>query len=315
VAQPNGGPGRARNTGIGRARGEFVAFLDADDLWLPHKLERFWVIQLSQILNLGISIIVISGIAYFPGFLGVNLVVSLLLVKFKDLSYVNNIPITIMIPTLNEEKNIYSTLLSIKNQDYEGEIKIIIIDNDSSDHTVDEIKKATLALKLDIKILSEEKKGKNNALNKGLGEVMTTYVITLDADTTLHPCAIKILVSSICDSKAASIAGGVLVKNDNKNLLTRMQKFDYAMSITSIKNMQSHFGSTLVAQGAFSIFHTDTVRAIGGWDDYIGEDIILTWKMLQLKKQVLFEPRALGFTMVPEKLKHLSFKGAGGQEE
>lgn len=36
----NGGPARARNLGIRESRGEFVAFLDADDLWLPHKLDR-----------------------------------------------------------------------------------------------------------------------------------------------------------------------------------------------------------------------------------------------------------------------------------
>src|SRR5436190_1570422 len=40
VRQPNGGPARARNTGIGRSRGRLVAFLDADDVWLPEKLER-----------------------------------------------------------------------------------------------------------------------------------------------------------------------------------------------------------------------------------------------------------------------------------
>ncbi len=34
----NGGPARARNVGLGAARGRYVCFLDADDLWHPEKL-------------------------------------------------------------------------------------------------------------------------------------------------------------------------------------------------------------------------------------------------------------------------------------
>lgn len=39
IRTAQGGPGKARNLGVERARNELVAFIDADDEWLPRKLD------------------------------------------------------------------------------------------------------------------------------------------------------------------------------------------------------------------------------------------------------------------------------------
>ena len=48
IYQENQGQGGARNTGIAHARGEFISFLDDDDLWLPDCLETVMAVLRSR---------------------------------------------------------------------------------------------------------------------------------------------------------------------------------------------------------------------------------------------------------------------------
>lgn len=60
ITQPNGGRSAARNTGLAHARGEYMAFLDADDMFLPNTLQDLYDAAQQEACDLVIGEIVAS---------------------------------------------------------------------------------------------------------------------------------------------------------------------------------------------------------------------------------------------------------------
>jgi biofilm PGA synthesis N-glycosyltransferase PgaC len=288
--------------------------------WLSHGLAFAWMIfsivlsipwvkDLGELVTEPVAIAFITGIAYIPGYINAFMVVSLLFDRqpsFKTLHPKE--AVSILIACWNEEKGIVSTLQQLAKQDYEGEMQIYVIDNNSTDHTAEVAERLGKELGLNIRVIFEETPGKNHALNKALQYVETQLLITLDADTLLHPQAVRRLVSRMksAPEDVCAVAGAVLVRNSRENWLARIQEWDYFLGIASIKRLQGLYQGTLVAQGAYSLYLTDAIKEVGGWPDAIGEDIVLTWAFLERNYKVFFEPTAIAFTDVPTEFSHFA---------
>lgn len=267
-----------------------------------------WINDLAHLVSLIPALIIILSIALIPGFMYMFLLISYLTDSRKNKPY-NGVypPVTILVAAYNEENSIEFTLNSLKNQKYQGLIEIILIDDGSTDKTVAKAKK----LKWDnLQILKAQHKGKAAALNLALTHVTTDYIITIDADTYLQPSAIKYLMTKLLTGPEGTIAcaGSVYVKNSRATLMTRIQEWDYFHAIAVIKRSQSFYQGTLVAQGAFSVYTKKSLEEVNGWPEVVGEDIVLTWALLNKGYRIDFAELAISFTNVPETYKQFFFQ-------
>jgi len=270
-------------------------------------LSQPWIRDLTLSFGAPVAWIIVSLVAYLPGYVVSLMAMSLILDRQPRLTVVYpTTALTIIVAARNEQSGIAETIRCLGASDYAGAITVILADNGSTDETIVRAERAAGLIGVDLLVVREQRAGKSNALNAALVHVSTKYVITVDADTLLHRDALRRLISRLesAPENTVAVAGTVLVRNSRNNMLTRMQEWDYYLGIAGVKRMQGLYQSTLVAQGAFSVYLTDSVRGIGGWPDAIGEDIVMTWKLLEQGDRVIFEPTAVAFTDAPDELRH-----------
>jgi biofilm PGA synthesis N-glycosyltransferase PgaC len=217
--------------------------------------------------------------------------------------------VTVLIAASNESDAIVRTLEQIAGVMYGGSVEVVVTDNNSTDDTAVLADAAGERFGLHYRRVFEPRHGKHDALNAALASVTTPLVVTVDADTHLQHESLTRLVVRLTSrpqgQHVSACAAALVAENPLASFVTRMQQWDYRLGINGVKRMQAAYNTALVAQGAFSGYWTSDLRAVGGWPDAIGEDIVLTWAMLGSRGIVQYEPLALGFTVVPEKLDRL----------
>jgi cellulose synthase/poly-beta-1,6-N-acetylglucosamine synthase-like glycosyltransferase len=223
----------------------------------------------------------------------------------KDAIELSEYPeVTVIVPCYNEERTIEKTVRSLLALDYPNDkLNLILIDDGSQDSTWEVIK--SFEALGNVRTFKKENGGKYTALNLGLKHTKTPYVGCLDADSFVHPQALKRIISYfLADEETMAVCPSIIV-HDPKNILQKAQKAEYDMAIYT-KKMLGFMGGIHVTPGPFSIFRTKVFDNIGPYERFHGtEDQGVALKMQAHGLKIDHCPDAYVYTVSPNTIPKL----------
>ncbi len=208
--------------------------------------------------------------------------------------------VAVLIPAYNEEKVIVRTIRSVMMSNYKN-IRIIVIDDGSSDKTYDVAREAYPAdiASSRLTVLTKPNGGKADALNYALERIDEELYVGIDADGVIAHDAITNLVPHFANPKIGAVAGNAKVGN-RVNLWTRWQALEYITSQNFERRALDLFDVVTVVPGAIGAWRTAPVKTGGGYhSNTVAEDADLTMNLLEQGYSVIYEDQALAFTEAP----------------
>ncbi|MCX9011070.1 MAG: glycosyltransferase [Candidatus Methanoperedens sp.] len=210
--------------------------------------------------------------------------------------------ISIIIPAYNEEITISSCIESMLHLNYPC-YEIIVIDDGSSDNTFSE---ASKFVDKGVKVIRQENTGKPGAINTGIRRASGEIVITVDADSKLHPDALTWISRRFSrNHRLGAVAGNVKIEKP-RGMLKVLQSLEYTTAINLGRKSQSLLHCVMIVPGAIAALKTSVLHEVGYFPlDTFAEDFDITMKILQAGYHVEYESRAIAFTQAPESIEDL----------
>ena len=186
--------------------------------------------------------------------------------------------ITIVIPSYNEENYIYNTLWRISRQKFEGKIRVLVADNNSTDTTIERISKASEDFdNLQIELVQGGKVG--FARNNGAKLVTTPFILFMDADSLLQGENVFVEVEKYLNKyDIISVKQKSVIRNDFKSVLT-YKILDWIRKIMPIT----------FCTGCFFLISKSKFNQLGGFDETLqnSEDFWLSKQIPKSKFKIL----------------------------
>ena len=235
--------------------------------------------------------------------------------------------VSILVPAFQESDTIASALRSLIELDYPL-YEIIVVDDGSPDDTYE---KASAFIgdhgRCRMRLFRKPNGGKWSALNLAFGQASGELILCIDADSRLSRDALKRLVAHMDDPGVAGVSGQITVRN-RRNILTRLQAYEYIVANGGLRSAQSLLGAVLVVPGPIGLYRRAALQGVsaatggaatggaatGGIDhplrpgevpgpfshETFAEDFQLSLTILAAGGRIVYEPRALSYTKSPD---------------
>src|SRR5437899_7432219 len=267
--------------------------------------------------------------------------------------------ITIIAPAHNEEASIRVAVRNLLDLDY-PELEVIVVNDGSEDRTLEEMREEfrlrpvravyvpeaksapvrglyRSEVNASLLVVDKESGGsKADAVNAGLNAATSPYVCIVDSDSVLERDALlRIMVPIMEDPKRVVAVGGIIrVLNGSeieggylkrvrlpRKSIEVIQVVEYLRAFLIGREAWAQGNMLTIISGAFGLFRTDLVRAVGGYrSSSIGEDFDLVARLHRhlLEKgvsyQIRFVPDPMCWTEAPSDLKSLARQRARWQK-
>lgn len=167
----------------------------------------------------------------------------------------HDIYFSVIIPTLNEEKFVPKLLADLTKQS-EKNFEVVVIDGNSEDKTVDEVK--LFAAKLNLNCILSKKRNLSHQRNIGCAEAKGKYLVIIDADSRIKPNFLKQIRRSIEKKHGLVFLISPEPEEKSPDIIAFYQIMNFIIDISQ------NTAKPLPTSGCV-VFETNFFRLIGGY--------------------------------------------------
>lgn len=187
----------------------------------------------------------------------------------------------------NAEKTIKQCIESLIDQDFDGRYEILVVDNGSTDNSLEIVKRYP-----SVKLLFESKKGPAAARNKGISYAKGELIAFTDSDCEVEKNWLEKFFKYIEDNpEIAAIGGGVVNPYPRDIIAIASEITDFGEQVSSDKNYLRY---TYAVPTNNICYRREILEEVGYFDEDFeltgGEDISLNWKIIKRGYRILFNP-------------------------